>query len=148
VAISAGMYGLGCRGNVTGLIDLDSDVFKAMLTTSAYVIDATAIDTHQFRSSVTSEITGTGYTAGGVTLTTVTVTYDAASNEVRWDFDDPSWPGATFTARNMVIYKSRGGAATADDLVMWVNFGADETVTSGVFTYIVPATGALAYTVL
>ena len=148
MAVTAGMYGLGCRGNVTGLIDLDSDSFKAMLTTSGYVIDATAIDTHQFRSSVSNEVTGTGYTSGGVALTTVTCVYDAATNEVRWDFDDPSWVTATFTARNMIIYKNRGGAAAADDLVMWVNFGGDEAVTAGTFTYVVPTTGALAYTVL
>jgi hypothetical protein len=147
VAVTAGMYGLGCKGSVTGQVDLDTDSFKAMLTTVSYVIDATAIDTHQFRSSVTNEITGAGYTAGGVALTTVTCTYDTATNEVRWDFDDPTWTGATFTARNMIVYKNRGSAAT-DDLVMWVNFGQDEAVVSGLFAYIVPATGALAYTVL
>lgn len=147
MAVTAGGYGLGIKGSVTGLIDLDTDSFKAMLTTVGYVVDATAIDTHQFRSSVTNEITGAGYTAGGVTLTTVTCTYDTATNEVRWDFDDPTWSGATFTARNMIVYKNRGSAAT-DDLVMWVNFGQDEAVVSGLFAYLVPATGALAYTVL
>jgi hypothetical protein len=140
--VRAGLPGLRHR-----LIDLDTDSFQAMLTTSVYVIAANAIDTHQFRSSVTNEIIGTGYTAGGVVLTTVTIQYDLPTNEVRWYFDDPSWASATFTARNMVIYKNRGSAAT-DDLVMWVNFGADEAVTSGTFAYVVPATGALAFTVL
>src|SRR5580765_471268 len=121
MAVTAGMYGLGCKGSVSGAIDLSvvtAGAFKAMLTTSSYVVDATAIDTHQFRSSVTNEITGTGYTAGGVALTTVTCTYDTPTNEVRWDFDDPTWTGATFTARNMIIYKVVGSAAT-DPLIMW-----------------------------
>lgn len=145
MAVTANWYGLGMKGIATGLIDLDTDTFKAMLATSSYVPNQ---DTDQFRSSVTAnEITGTGYSAGGVALASVTVTYDAASNEVRWDAADPSWTSASFTCRFMVIYKSRGGADTADDLVMYVNFGADETVASGTFTYTVPATGLAKITV-
>jgi hypothetical protein len=146
MAVSAGIYGQGMLKIATGNVDLDTDAFKAMLTTVTYNPVA-GQDTHTFRSDVTNEITGTGYTAGGVALGGITATYDAATNEVRWDWNDPSWAAATFTARIMVVYKSRGGAATADELVMWVDFGADETVTSGTFTYVVPATGALAITV-
>jgi hypothetical protein len=128
-----------------GAVDLNTDTFKAMLTTSAYTPDQ---DAHNFRDDVTNELAATGgYSTGGVTITTPAVTYDTATNEVRWDFDDPSWSSATFTARRMVVYKSRGGASSADELVMWVDFGADETVAAGTFTYVVAATGNAIITV-
>lgn len=144
MAVTAYWYGVGMKGVATGLIDLDTDTFKAMLTTSSYTPDQ---DAHDFRDDVTNEISGTGYSSGGVTITNPAVTYDTSTNQVRWDFDDPSWTTATFTARYMVIYKSRGGASSADNLVMYVNFGADETVAVGTFTYTVPATGAAIITV-
>jgi hypothetical protein len=145
MAVTANWYGLGMKGIATGLIDLDTDTFKAMLATSSYAPNQ---DTDQFRSSVTAnEISGTGYSAGGVALASVSVSYDAATNEVRWTAANPSWTSSSFTARYLVIYKSRGGADTADDLVMYVNFGADETVASGTFTYTVPATGLAKITV-
>jgi hypothetical protein len=144
VAVTAFFFGVGMQKIQNGNVDLDTDTFKAMLTTSAYTPNQ---DTHDFRDDVTNEIVGTGYTAGGVTLASLTLTYDTATNEVRWDFADPSWTGASFTARRMIVYKWRGGAASADELVMWVDFGADETVTLGTFSYVVPATGAAFTTV-
>ena len=138
MAVTAFYYGVGVKKILQGSIDLDTDTFKAMLTTSAYTPDQ---DVHDFRDDVTNEISGTGYSAGGVTISTPVVSYDTASNEVRWDFDDPSWTSASFTARFLVVYKSRGGAASADELVAYVNFGGDETVASGTFTYVVPSTG-------
>jgi len=100
-------------------------------------------DTHHYRSDVTSEVaTGTGYTYGGATLLAGTITYDAASNETRWDFSDPSWPTSSFSASQMVVYKRRGGTSSADELIMYIEFGGTQTVSSGTFTYQVPATGA------
>lgn len=125
-------YGLGALAVHKGTVDLDTDTFKVMLTTSAYTPNQ---DTHDFRDDVTNEITGTGYTAGGATLAGVSATYDAASNEVRILWTDASWgPSASFTARQAIIYKSRGGAASADELVAYLDFGADLTVTSSTFT--------------
>jgi hypothetical protein len=145
VAVTAFWYGNGMKNVQNGTIDLDTDTFKALLTTSLYTPDQ---DLHDFRDDVTNELAAAGgYSTGGVTLTTKTLTYDGASNEIRWDFDDPQWTSATFTARKLVIYKSRGGAASADELVMYVDFGADETVASGTFTYVVPATGAAKTTI-
>lgn len=46
-------------------IDVDSDTIKAMLVTSSYTYSAA----HAYKSSITNEVTGTGYTAGGVTVT-------------------------------------------------------------------------------
>lgn len=124
-------YGLGLQKLVSGTIDLDTDTFKMMLTTSAYTPN---IDTHDFRDDVTNEVSGTGYTAGGATLSGVGVTYDAGSNQVRVTWTDPTWPSSTITARTAVIYKSRGGAASADELLAYVTESADVTSTGATFT--------------
>lgn len=114
------------RGNV----DFDTDTFKVMLTTSAYTENKA---THAFRSDVTNEVTGTGYTAGGNTAT-VTVTLDTANNRLDITLGGTTWPSSTITARKAVYYKSRGGAGTADELVAVNDFGADVVSSSGTFT--------------
>lgn len=113
-----------------GAIDFDTDSFKCMLVTSAYAPDK---DTHLKRSSVTNEVTGTGYTAGG-TAATVTVTKDTTNDRVDIGLGAVSWPASTITARGAVYYKSRGGAASADELVAYIDFGADIASTAGTFS--------------
>lgn len=66
-----------------GAIDFDTDTFKVMLVTSAYVPSK---DSDLKRSNVTNEVVGTGYTAGGVT-SAVTVTKDTANDKVTLSFD-------------------------------------------------------------
>lgn len=114
-----------------GAIDADTDSFKAMLVLSAYAPNK---DTHLKRSDVTNEVAnGSGYATGGK-ATVATVTKDTANDRLDIDFADPNWPAASFTARGAVIYKSRGGAAGADELVAYVDFGADVTATNGTFS--------------
>lgn len=117
---------LWARGN----IDFDTDTFKVLLTTSAYTEDK---DAHDFRNDVTNEVTGTGYTAGGNTVT-VSVTLDTANDRVDISLGGTTWPSSTITARKAVYYKSRGGASSADELVAVNDFGADVTSTNGTFT--------------
>lgn len=113
-----------------GAIDFDTDTFKVMLVTSAYTPDK---DTHLKRSSVTNEVTGTGYTAGGVT-SVCTVTKDTANDKVTLSLAAVSWATSTITARGAVYYKSRGGASSADELVAYVDFGGDVSSTGATFS--------------
>jgi len=129
-------YGNGLLNVAKGLIDLDTDTFKIMLTTSAYT---PVKDTDDFRNDVTNEVTGTGYTAGGATLAGVSVTYDAATDQVQISWTDPTWSGSTITARTAVIYKSRGGASSADELLAYCTESGDIISTGGVFTVDLPA---------
>lgn len=117
---------LWARGN----IDFDTDTFKVMLTTSAYVENK---DTHDFRDDVTNEVAGTGYTAGG-NVATVGVTLDLANDRLDISLGGTTWPSSTITARKAVYYKSRGGAASADELVAVNDFGADVISSAGTFT--------------
>src|SRR5690242_8580055 len=103
-----------------GSIDFDTDTFKAMLTTSGYTEDK---DAHDFRNDVTNEVSGTGYTAGGNTVT-VTVTLDTTNDRVDISLGGTSWSSSTITARKAVYYKSRGGASSADELIAVNDFGS------------------------
>ena len=113
-----------------GAIDFDTDTFKVLLVTSSYTPNK---DTHDRRDDVTNEVTGTGYTAGGVT-SACTVTKDTANDKVTLQFASVSWASSTIAARGAVIYKSRGGASSADELVAYNDFGADVSTTAGTFT--------------
>jgi hypothetical protein len=142
MAVTATLFGnyfVGQFGSTAARrVDWPADTVKCALTTSAYTPDA---DVHDFFDDVTNEITGTGYTAGGVSVTTKTVSYDSASNETRLDCDDPAWTGLVATFRKAVFYKSTGTASTSP-LIMWVDLGAD--VALGVATnwsLVIPATG-------
>jgi hypothetical protein len=145
MAVSAKAYGVPIKNQLTGAnpIDFDSDVIKCALTTSAYTPNQ---DTHDFFNDITNEITGTGYTAGGVTLTSVVLTYDTASNEIRIDADDAEWTSASFTARYAVIYEEEATAATSP-LIAYIDFGGDQTVASGTFRIVFDTAGFLKYTV-
>jgi 3D (Asp-Asp-Asp) domain-containing protein len=115
-------------------VDWVTDTLKCALTTSGYVPNQ---DTHTFFSDVTNEVVGTQYTAGGTTLSGKSVSYDAASNETRLIAANPSWGSAgspaTITARKAVIYKDTGSAATSP-LLGYIDFGADEVVSGGIFS--------------
>ena len=113
-----------------GAIDFDTDTFKVLMTTSSYTANK---DTHTKRSDVTNEVVGTGYTAGGTT-SACTVTKDTANDKVTLSFAAVSWGGSTLTAAAAVIYKSRGGASSADELVAYIDFGGSISSSGGTFS--------------
>lgn len=125
------IYNSAIRDNVVGNIDYDTDTFWVLLTTSAYTENK---DTHTKRSDVTNEVTGTGYTAGGQAITATVAAVDTANDRVVITFNQVTWPGSTITARKAVVYKRRGGAATADELVFVNDFGSDVISSNGTFT--------------
>jgi hypothetical protein len=111
--------------------DLDTDVLKIALFTSSATLGA---DTTAY--ATTNEVVGTGYTAGGETLTTVAVTLDGAVAIV--DFDNVTWSSADFTARGALIYNS----SKSNKAVAVFNFGSDRTASDGDFVVVVPAAAA------
>ncbi|MGH7605401.1 MAG: hypothetical protein ACRENK_15575 [Gemmatimonadaceae bacterium] len=113
-----------------GNIDLDTDTFKAMLTTASY---AESKGSHLKRSDITDEVTGTGYTAGGSAVT-FTLTPDLVNNQQNAAYSDQAFATSTITARKQVVYKSRGGAASADELVCVNDFGSDVISSGGTLT--------------
>ena len=110
------------------------DTFKIALFTSSATLGA---GTTAF--ATTNEITnssGTAYTSGGATLTSVTPTSD--STTAVCDFANVSFTSASFTANGALIYNS----SESNKAVAAVAFGSDKTVTSGTFTIEFPAADA------
>ncbi|WP_159840229.1 hypothetical protein [Nocardia sp. CY41] len=138
-------YGLFFKSLLNKEIDFDTDNIKIMLCTNSYTFDQ---DTHQYKSSITNEVSGTGYTAGGQTLTSVTVTYDAPTNTIKLDAADPSWTGSTLTGvRKAVIYDSTPGTDATRPLIAYLESDADLSTTSGTLSITFDAAGIATVTV-
>ena len=84
--------------------------------------------------TTTNEVVGTGYTAGGESVTGATISVDTQTNTVYVDFDNVSWAGASFTARGALIYNVTQSNAS----VAVLDFGSDKTFTSANNTVTMP----------
>jgi hypothetical protein len=110
--------------------DLPVDALKfALYTSLADLGPSTTVYT------VTGEITGTGYTAGGVVLTNVVLTTSGTTAYLT--FDNPTWSGASFVCRGALIYN----ASKSDKAIAVLDFGADKTA-SGTFVVQLPTPSA------
>ena len=126
-------------------VDWDSDTIKVLLATSSYTPNQ---DTHDYLDDVsTYEVSGTGYTTGGNTLASKTVTYDGTNNVVILDAADVTWSSSTITARYAVVYDDSGASAGAKALIGYVDFGSDQSSTNGNFTITWDSTGIVRITV-
>jgi hypothetical protein len=108
--------------------DLATDALKIALYTSLANLGP---DTTEY--SVINEVSGAGYTAGGLTLTNVTV---SQGNGVAYvDFDNPTWAGASFTTRGALIYNS----SNANKAMFVLDFGMNQTAVNENFVLDLPA---------
>ena len=141
MAVTAAMYGVPLGNALVGtrVWDWDTDTIKCALFTSTSNA-VSAFDTLDVFSDLTNEASGTGYTAGGATLTSPTKTYDTATDQVRLDAADTSWASSTITARMAVVYKSTG-VGTTSPLIGYIDFGADVSTTAGTFQITWDSTG-------
>lgn len=124
---------------MNGGIDLDTDDIYVMLTTDGFTANA---DTMEFVNEVTSEVTGTGYTAAGAALASKAVTCDTTDNEGVFDADDVTWASSTITARYAVIYKKVTNT-TESPLICCIDFAADKSSSNGDFKIAWNAEGIL-----
>jgi len=109
-----------------------TDVFKIALYTSSATLDASTT-----AYTVTNEVSGTGYSAGGETLV-ISANPASSGTTAFLDFADVTWSTSTITARGALIYKSGGG----DPAVAVLDFGSDKSSTSGDFTIVFPTADA------
>lgn len=142
MAVTSKMYGNALLKALNKEVDWDTDTIKVMLCTSSYVPDQ---DVHVYKSSVTSEVTGIGYTAGGATLTGKTITYTAGTNTITLDASDVTWASSTITARYAVVYDSTGTDATSV-LLGYIDFGQDMVSSNGNFTITFDSAGMFTIT--
>ena len=119
------------RDVMNRLINLSGGTIKVALVTSAYSPNQ---DSHTKKSDITNEITGTGYTSGGKALSAKVITAYNTDNEGVFDALDTSWTSSTITAKGAVLYEAKGGAASADPLIAYIDFGSNKSSTAGSFT--------------
>lgn len=110
-----------------------SQVFKIALYTSSATLSAATT-----AYSATNEVSGTGYTAGGNTLT-ISQVPTSSGTTAYLDFADTTWSNATITARGALIYLANG---TTNPSVAVLDFGSDKTSTAGDFTIQMPTADA------
>ena len=118
--------------SLKGLHDFTSAEFKIALYTSvASLSNGTSV-------YITSGqvANGNGYATGGKVVTVTSVTVDGTV--VIANFNNVSWPSATFTARGCLIYN----ATKSNKTVAVIDFGGDKTATYGTFTVQMPSSGA------
>ena len=129
VEILDGIHNFG-----TGVVRASTaaDTFKIALYTSSATLDATTT-----AYTATNEVVGTGYTAGGNTLT-VSVTPTSSGTTAYLSFSNSSWTTATITARGALIYNS----TQSNKAVAVLDFGGDKTSTAGTFTIVFPTAAA------
>jgi hypothetical protein len=126
-------------------IDWDSDTIKVALLTNAYTPNQDLHD--NFDDVVANQVTGTGYTSGGITLANKTNTYNAATNVIVLDADDVTWASSTITARYAVIYNATPATDATRPLIGYVDFGSDQSSSNGNFTITWDSTGIVRVTV-
>ena len=102
------------------------DTFKIALYTNSSSLSASTATYAD--GTATNEYSGTGYTSGGNTLTSVTPV--PSGTVAVCDFGDTSWTSATITAHGALIYNS----SKSNKSVLVLNFGGDKTCTNGTFT--------------
>lgn len=107
--------------------DFDNDVLKLAL------YDSTAsLGPETTEYTTTGEVVGTGYVAGGATLTTPTSA--VARGVAYWDFADVEWAASTITARGAMLYNS-----TRSNKAVWIlNFGIDRSSSASTFRAVFP----------
>ena len=116
--------------------NLATDTLKMALYTALADIGQT---TTAYTTS--NEVVGTGYAAGGVVVTGATISTETTgpnAGTVYVDFNNVSWPGASFTARGALIYNVTQGNKS----VAVLDFGADKTFTPTNNTVTMPANTA------
>lgn len=133
---AAGLYGLTLEKayNVSVAFPtngLESETaVKVLMCTDT---EAPNFDTHNFRDDIAAEVTGTGYTTGGIAITSTELTL--SSGVMTYDAADASWSSSTIpSAMAAVGYFARGGAASADELVWLSDFVSAASSSSGTFT--------------
>ena len=91
--------------------------------------------------TATNEVSGTGYSAGGGTLTNVTPT--TSGTTALTDFSDLTFSSSTITARGALIYNTTAGGGTGTtETVVVLDFGSDKSSSAGDFTIVFPTADA------
>lgn len=137
---SSGLY----VTNIIDILDATQLAIDLSLTTHKWAMYTNTL-TPNFSTdsaySATNEVSGTGYTAGGQTIVSPTVT-ESPTGSVMYDMADQVWAAPTsVTARGAILYAD---ALAGNNLIVAMTFGSDFTSTAGTFTIQFASTGVFA----
>lgn len=145
MAITSKQYGQFLLNALKKKIDLLNDTIKVQLHTSTYSPDQ---DVHDFADDLTNEVAnGNGYTTGGVTLGSKTLTYAGAGNVITFDAADSVWTGLNVTFRTAVIIDTSPGTAATNPLIAYENSDVDISPGGADYTIVWNASGIATITV-
>lgn len=134
MAIADGLCRSYLREALRGVHQHDDDYRIALYGEGASLSEATTAYT------ATGEVSGPGYTAGGMALSGFTDGLDGRTVTITWD--DPVWSVATITARGALVYN----ASRANAAVAVLAFGGDVQSTDAPFTVQLPDDGVVRLT--
>jgi hypothetical protein len=118
-------------------IDLDLETHKVAMFTNSITPNFTTDTAYAVAPYNANEVTGTGYSAGGATLTTTTFT--GSGGTATFDAADTSWAASTISnARCALVYAD---ALAGNNALVLVNFGADYSTSAGTFQITWSASG-------
>jgi hypothetical protein len=134
-----GLYFDRQMGAASPVTSWDTNAIQCSLHTVSQTVN---VDTDDFFNDWSgSEVSGTNYTALGVTLGSKTSVYDTGTDETRLDAADAIWTTVTIAAfRYALIWENTAGASTTDPLLVYFDTGA-QTVTAANLTIQFDATG-------
>lgn len=118
--------------------NLLSDTEKLELMTSSYT---PSTDNDDYQNDLTNEVSSANYSAGGATLANDTFGYTAGTNTWKYTSDPVAWTNVTFTTRYGAIWCDTAGVASADPLILFEDWGGDQTVNAANFTVTPAAAG-------
>jgi hypothetical protein len=120
-------YGVFLTDLGSGVHNFSSDTDKVVLLTPAYVPN---YDTHTSYADVkNSEVSGTGYTAGGITLAGKSWAYNSSSHNATLSADPVNWNTLSATTRFAAVYQS-SGSDSSSKLIGLIDFGEDRVYDS------------------
>lgn len=112
-------------------LDLDLETHKVAMFTNSITPNFSTDTAYGVSPYDANEVSGTGYTAGGVALTGTAVS-DSPTGTLKWDASDVSWATSTITnARFALVYAD---ALAGNNAIVGVNFGADYSTVAGTFS--------------
>jgi hypothetical protein len=132
--MSSGVYTIFKTNLMNKLLNLTTDTVNVALLSTAPTFTATNTLWSQLSAN---EISGTGYTAGGVALASQTVS--AVGTTAVWSANSAQWTSASFTASGAAIYD----VTASNNLIAVIDFGGALAVSSGTFAIIWSASGII-----
>lgn len=131
--MASGIYERFKANLMNKVVDLEGDTIKAMLLDGSHSFTATD---NVIGDVDTNEVSGTGYTAGGETLTTKSVTQAATT---KFDADDTVWTTVTVTTSHLVLYD----VTATSNLIASLDFGGSQVIVGVNFTIVWNAAGII-----